>query len=259
MGRMVISENRLQELIKESIYEVLNEEQYDEGFAHWLGQTFQKGRNAWNNFKNDFKAGQNKARYDNMNRDSYSIYGDEADNFRNLNGREYATYRYNQEVDRNAKARQYRTDKYGQNERDNTTQPQPRESQPQEPQEPQQGQDARQEMQPHPSLKGQQPQGQKTQGQQQNEPQSWMRTTEPSDAIYKKRMAIRNLKRVGIVPQNGNWDKPSGWKNASGGKLTPQQKDTIRSYNKFLFEAKLSELNEIINEIEMKMKKGLEN
>ena len=36
MAKMTISESRLQELIQESIYEVLQEAQYDEG-GHWLG------------------------------------------------------------------------------------------------------------------------------------------------------------------------------------------------------------------------------
>ena len=37
MAKMIISENRLHELIQESIYEVLQEAQYDEGLGHWLG------------------------------------------------------------------------------------------------------------------------------------------------------------------------------------------------------------------------------
>ena len=82
-----------------------------------------------------------------------------------------------------------------------------------------------------------------------------MRTSEPSDAAYKKQMAIRNLKRVGIVPQNGNWNKPSGWKNVNGGKLTPDQKKTIQTYNKFLFEEKLNEISNMLNEIKNKTNK----
>ena len=65
MSKMVISEERLQELVRESIYEVLNESEFDEGFGHWLGQTYQGIKNKWNNFKKDFNAGRDKARFDN--------------------------------------------------------------------------------------------------------------------------------------------------------------------------------------------------
>ena len=51
MSKMVISEERLQELVRESIYEVLNENEFDERFGHWLGQIYQGARNKCNNFK----------------------------------------------------------------------------------------------------------------------------------------------------------------------------------------------------------------
>lgn len=69
MAKMTISESRLHELIQESIYEVLQEAQYDEGLGHWLGNAFQTMKNKWNNFKGDFNAGRNKARWDNRNYD----------------------------------------------------------------------------------------------------------------------------------------------------------------------------------------------
>jgi hypothetical protein len=111
----LISEERLQQIIQESIYEVLAEGQYDEGFGHWLGKTFQGLRNKWNNFKGDFKAGQHKARWDNRDYDSFSEFGDEADDIRNFGGREYGAYRYNLAADRRANAKQYTTDKVGSN------------------------------------------------------------------------------------------------------------------------------------------------
>ena len=58
---MVISESRLREILNESIYEVLTEEEFDEGFGHLLGKTFQNVRNKWNNFKNDFLATEGKS------------------------------------------------------------------------------------------------------------------------------------------------------------------------------------------------------
>ena len=53
MSKMTISENRLHELIQESIYGVLQEAQYDEGLGHWLGNLWQSAKNKWNNFKGE--------------------------------------------------------------------------------------------------------------------------------------------------------------------------------------------------------------
>ena len=47
-----ITESELKALISESIYEVLNEGEFDEGIGHKLGSAFQNIRNKWNNFKN---------------------------------------------------------------------------------------------------------------------------------------------------------------------------------------------------------------
>ena len=71
MAKMTISENRLQELIQEGICEVLQESQYDEGLGHWLGNAYQTMRNKWNNFKGDFNAGRNKARWENRDYDAF--------------------------------------------------------------------------------------------------------------------------------------------------------------------------------------------
>lgn len=113
MAKMTISESRLHELIQESIYEVLQEAQYDEGIGHFLGNLWQSAKNKWNNFKGDFNAGRNKARYDNRDYDAFSYYGDEADNFRNFGGQEYGAHRYNTTVDRNAGAKQWTRQRYG--------------------------------------------------------------------------------------------------------------------------------------------------
>lgn len=115
MAKNLISEERLEQLIKESIYEVLSEGQYDEGLGRWLGNAYQWARNKWNNFKGDFKAGRNYQRYQNRDYDPYSAYGDDADNIRNFGGKEYGAYRHNLTADRRAKAKQYTTDKVGNN------------------------------------------------------------------------------------------------------------------------------------------------
>ena len=105
MAKMTISENRLQELIQESIYEILEEGQYDESFGHWLGNKFQTARNKVRNFVNDFKAGQNDAREQNKDYNPYSIYGDREDAVRRMGNGAYPNYRYDLETRRNQRAR----------------------------------------------------------------------------------------------------------------------------------------------------------
>ena len=113
MAKVVISEERLNRIIEESIIETINEAIEDESLGHTLGNVYQWGRNKWNNFKRDFNAGRNYQRYKNMNYDPYSKYNN-GDEFRNLNGQEYAAQQYNNTVTRNANAKQWTRDKIGQ-------------------------------------------------------------------------------------------------------------------------------------------------
>ena len=276
MAKGYISEERLRQLIHESITEVLMENENDEGLGRFLGNAYQWAKNKWNNFKGDFNAARNYQRYKNRDYDSFEPYGDEADEIRNFGGREYGAYRYNQARERNNSARQYDRTINRNNSQNTDMAPHPglNNSQEQQPETPvqqqpeapvqqqpetpvqqqpeapvQQQPETPVEQQPKPKSKREELQARINKGNYPKNPQSWMRTTEPSDAVYGKQMAIRNLKRVGIVPQNGNWNKPSGWKNVNGGKLTPDQKKTIQTYNKFLYEEKLNELNKILNEI----------
>lgn len=128
MAKMIISENRLQELIQESICEVLQEAQYNEGFGHWLGNKFQTARNKVRNFVNDFKAGQNDAREQNKDYNPYSIYGDREDAVRRMGNGAYPNYRYDLETRRNQKARgetQNNTQDGQQAQNNNVVQPHP--------------------------------------------------------------------------------------------------------------------------------------
>lgn len=96
MSKMIISENKLQELIQDSIYEVLMENNTDERLGHTLGKWWGGIRNGVKNFKNDFKAGVDYKDYQNSQQDSYSYFGDEADNVRNFaNNRSGAVNRGN--------------------------------------------------------------------------------------------------------------------------------------------------------------------
>ena len=74
MAKMIISENRLHELIQESIYEVLQEAQYDESIGSLLGYGVRnakklpsKIKNSWESFKNDFNAAKNNEPQDKQN------------------------------------------------------------------------------------------------------------------------------------------------------------------------------------------------
>ena len=104
--------------MKELIDESINEMIADEGLGNFLGRASQWIRNKYNNFKADYKAGQNAERWKNLYYDPYEKYGKAGEEMRNLNGPEYAALRYNLTVDRNARAPQYTREKrsgnYGQ-------------------------------------------------------------------------------------------------------------------------------------------------
>lgn len=265
MAKNLISEERLEQLIKESIYEVLSEGQYDEGLGRWLGNAYQWARNKWNNFKGDFNAGRNYQRYKNRDYDSYEPYGDEADAIRNFGGREYGAYRYNLAADRRAKAKQYTTDKVGNNG------------------------GSIPKITPHPDLGGQvSPNSGATKttpavssAQTQSDTATTV-TPSPStpttpatptqstpatpttgttrmnsngkygttDATGAGRKALQQaMIASGLVPQ-GNPNQPSGWKNAKGGKLTPQQKTLIQQWKRYkAFQEQLKKLEKVLNEV----------
>ena len=251
MAKMIISENRLHELIQESIYEVLQEAQYDEGLGHWLGNAYQTMKNKWNNFKGEFNAGRNKARWDNRDYDPYSRYGSEANNFRNYGGQEYAADRYNRTVERNARAAQYGRQKYG-----NEGMPYPN----------QRGRRANAplqspaQVQGHPGLEGSQQPQQSFQSMPAAQPQ---RATQPMNgrqnpinpndtAVNNKAAWEAKMKKMGLV-NKGSVQRPQ-WHNANGGKLTPDQKNAIQQWKRFKLNEQKKELNRLIKEIKSRKK-----
>ena len=73
MAKMIISDNRLQELTQEGLCEVLQESQYDESIGTLLGNGVRnakklpsKIKNSWNSFKNDFNTAKNNEPQDNQ-------------------------------------------------------------------------------------------------------------------------------------------------------------------------------------------------
>ena len=251
MAKMTISENRLQELIQEGICEVLQESQYDEGLGHWLGNAYQTMRNKWNNFKGDFNAGRNKARWDNRDYDAFSYYGDDADNFRNYGGYEYGADRYNKTVERNARAKQYGRGKYGD---EGMPYPNQRGSRANAPlQSPAQ-------VQGHPDLGGRQQPQQTSQSTPAAQPQ---RATQPMNgrqnpinpndtAVNNKAAWEAKMKKMGLV-NKGSVQRPQ-WHNANGGKLTPDQKNAIQQWSRFKLNEQKKELNRLIKEIKSRKK-----
>lgn len=260
MAKMTISESRLHELIQESIYEVLQEAQYDEGIGHWLGNAFQTMKNKWNNFKGDFNAGRKKAWYDNKDYDSFSPYGDEANNFRNFGGQEYAAHRYNTTVDRNAGARQWARQRYGyegmpypNQSWGNTTTP---------PQTPQGQTNPSPTVQGHPDLGG----GQQTTQSTPAAPQTTQQTggvNIPKAKMYTANLkaefdeAMRIMQSHGIVPVYNKNNQIVQWKNEQGKRLTPEQNRFISDFadrntairRRMVQENKKEQLSRLINEV----------
>ena len=251
MAKMTISENRLQELIQEGICEVLQESQYDEGLGHWLGNAYQTMRNKWNNFKGDFNAGRNKARWDNRDYDPYSRYGSEANNFRNYGGQEYAADRYNRTVERNARAAQYGRQKYGDEGMPYPNQSGRRANAPLQ---------SPAQVQGHPDLGGSQQPQQTSQSTPAAQPQ---RATQPMNgrqnpinpndtAVNNKAAWEAKMKKMGLV-NKGSVQRPQ-WHNANGGKLTPDQKNAIQQWSRFKLNEQKKELNRLIKEIKSRKK-----
>ena len=210
MAKMTISENRLQELIQESIYEILEEGQYDESFGHWLGNKFQTARNKVRNFVNDFKAGQNDAREQNKDYNPYSIYGDREDAVRRMGNGAYPNYRYDLETRRNQKAR---------GETQNNTQD---------------GQQSQNNnvVQPHPAL-----------AQQQQQPNKLQQVR-----IDRENQAKQALYKSGMVPQ-GSKNTITGWVRKDGQQPDKNQLQLIDNWKRVkLYEAK-EKLNSLLEQL----------
>ena len=193
MAKMTISESRLQELINESIYEVLQEAQYNEGFGHWLGNKFQTARNKVRNFVNDFKAGQNDAREQNKDYNPYSVYGDREDAVRRMGNGAYPNYRYDLETRRNQKARgeMQNSEQGGQQTQNNNG------------------------VQPHPAL-----------AQQQQQPNKLQQVR-----IDRENQAKQALYKSGMVPQ-GSKDTITGWVRKDGQQPDKNQLQLIDNWKR---------------------------
>jgi hypothetical protein len=261
MAKMTISESRLHELIQESIYEVLQEAQYDEGIGHFLGNLWQSAKNKWNNFKGDFEAGKHNAWYNNRDYDSFGYYGDKADDIRNFGGPEYSAHRYNTTVDRNSGAKHYYRKKYGDegmpypNQGGGSTTTLPQSPQGQTNPSPMQ-------VQGHPDLGGSQQTPQSTPA----APQTTQQTSGvniPKAKMYAANLkaefdeAMRIMQSHGIVPVYNKNNQIVQWENEQGKRLTPEQNRFISDFAKrntairrrMVQENKKAQLSRLINEV----------
>lgn len=275
MSKMIISESRLQELIQDSIYEVLMENENDEGFGHWLGQTYQGIKNKWNNFRKDIEAGRDKARFDNKDYNGYSYYGDQEHEIRKMRGQNVT----NDTTETQSSSTTQNTDSTQSNDgqepsanngtiphpslvntQQNQEQPQthtPEAPVQQEPEAPvQQEPEAPVQQEPKPKSKREELQARLNNGNYPSNPQSWMRKDGPSPAMNRKIEALDVIKKAGMVPQGGNWNDPrTSWKNANGGGLTDKQQEILKYYKKFLFEDELIKIKNTLNELKTRLNK----
>ena len=112
MAKYVISEERLNAIIRESIEEALQDEGLGTKIAQGLGKARQWVQNKVDNYTNAFNAGRNQQRFANKDYDPYQGM-EGAENYRNFGGDEYGQYRYNVTADRNNRAGQSWNNQYG--------------------------------------------------------------------------------------------------------------------------------------------------
>lgn len=256
MAKFNIKEDRLQQIINESVAEVIKENTENEDLAGFLGKMYQKGRNYAADFKKKFNAARNVERYKHRDFDPYAEYGEEmASNARNYGARQYATDMYNKTVDRNQNARQWTTDKSTGNQQQNTQQ-QPLSTTPQ-----QQG------PMPNPDVAPQQNQ-QQQQAQQPNFQQANLNPSRNNTYTQQtqnsaKALAQKNaqfLTQKGFKFVNGQWIYTKDGSNWPA--LRSQYPDIVQAAKSYAFatrklqEARKTKLNKIISETVTKYIKG---
>ena len=135
MAKMNINEERLQELIQESIYEVLEEWKWLNNIADKAGRAFQNVKTGFRQAKRSFDAGRNYVRDKHKDFNEYERYGDKENDLRRMGLGGYEQYRYNLERNRNMNARgetQGATTQQA-TQNNNIVQPHPGLNQPQQP------------------------------------------------------------------------------------------------------------------------------
>ena len=260
MPKSQLSEEKMVSLILEGTVEALEEMSTDEGLGRFLGSATQWARNKLNNFKADFKAGQNAQRWYNRDYDPYAKYGNEGENMRNFNGPEYGAYRYNKTAERNANAPHYTRERIGRQSQTSSQEGSQQQSQaPQRQQTAPQGTISRQRTQSQAQQRTQQA---ANQGQipmlnaigpnpdliAQNDPNIVQRANNMTDMmsayglkpVYAKQDMINGQVRQGATPIS--------WKSSDGKKLTQQQRMAIQQWAKYKLREQKEELRKLLAE-----------
>lgn len=260
MPKSQLSEEKMVSLILEGTVEALEEMSTDEGLGRFLGSATQWARNKLNNFKADFKAGQNAQRWRNKDYDPYAKYGNEGENMRNFNGPEYGAYRYNKTVERNANAPHYTRERIGRQSQASSQEGSQQQSQaPQRQHTAPQGTISRQRTQSQAQQRTQQA---ANQGQipmlngigpnpdliAQNDPNIVQRANNMTDMmsvyglkpVYAKQDMINGQVRQGATPVS--------WKSSDGKKLTQQQRMAIQQWAKYKLREQKEELRKLLAE-----------
>lgn len=256
MPKSQLTEEKLMSLVLEGTVEALEEMSTDEGLGRFLGSATQWARNKLNNFKADFKAGQNAQRWRNKDYDPYAKYGNEGENMRNFNGPEYGAYRYNKTVERNANAPHYTRERIGNQTPAQSTIQQSNQSRSRQGQQTSSQKNiSRQRTQAQPRQVANQQQSPMLNGIgpnpdliAQNDPNIVQRANNMTDMmsayglkpIYAKQDIVNGHVKQGATPIN--------WKSSDGKKLTQQQRMAIQQWAKYKLREQKEELRKLLAE-----------
>lgn len=256
-----LSEEKMLSLVLEGVEEAINELSTDEGLGRFLGSATQWARNKLNNFKADFKAGQNAQRWQNRDYDPYARYGDEGDKMRNFGGPEYGAYRYNKTVERNAAAPHYTRERVGKQNQEQGKQQQAAPAQ----QSMSPSKQASQSQMPRQTKRPQQQQrSQRTSNQGQKplqngiSPNPDLLVQNDNDIVRRAENMTDIMSSYGLEPvyskqdiSNGHARKgatPVNWKSKNGGKITHQQRQAIQQWAKYKLQEQRKEISILLNE-----------
>lgn len=231
MPKIILTEEKLNAIIHESIMEAIEEAGGLEKLAGWAGRTYQKFLNKKNNMKGAWKMGRNYERWNNRDFDPAAQYSSDADNIRNFGGPEYSAYRYNTTVQRNTDAPQYTRQKnrgVGSEQGQELPVSNNRTS------------DGNKGLQPNPDLttmsSGQQ-------GKQQSYPvgsrvELYNSGNSDAGAVQNLHNMDANLRNSGLEPIYGKDDPqhkgtPVGWRPKNGARITPQQRSLVQRWQKY--------------------------
>lgn len=260
MPKSQLSEEKMVSLILEGTVEALEEMSADEGLGRFLGSATQWARNKLNNFKADFKAGQNAQRWYNRDYDPYAKYGNDGENMRNFNGPEYGAYRYNKTVERNANAPHYTRERIGRQSQTSSQEGSQQQSQaPQRQKTAPQGTIPRQRTQSQAQQRTQQA---ANQGQipmlngigpnpdliAQNDPNIVQRANNMTDMMSAYGLKPVYAKQDMINGQVKQGATPISWKSSDGKKLTQQQRMAIQQWAKYKLREQKEELKKLLAE-----------